>query len=96
MIESDTDRLSFFNPDEFGVLCVHSTSRFYGLFETTTIDYSGGITVVSTTSPLLLCRTNDVSGVEQEDTLRVGSTDYTITDIQDDGTGITTLSLHKV
>ena len=43
--------------------------------------------------PQFVCRTSDVSSAAKGDALVTGSVNYTIRDVIDDGTGMTTLML---
>ena len=43
--------------------------------------------------PQFVCRTSDVSSAAEGDALVTGSVNYTIRDVIDDGTGMTTLML---
>ena len=43
--------------------------------------------------PMVHCRSQDITGIDTDDTLTVGSVTYNITEIQDDGTGVTVLIL---
>ena len=49
--------------------------------------------VVVDADPQFVCRTSDVSSAAEGDALVTGSTNYTIRDVIDDGTGMTTLML---
>ena len=46
-------------------------------------------------APQALCRSSDISGVNNSCTLRISRTTYNVIDVQDDGTGFTTLILSK-
>lgn len=43
--------------------------------------------------PMVHCRSQDITGIDTDDTLTVGGVTYNITEIQDDGTGVTVLIL---
>ena len=43
--------------------------------------------------PQFVCRTSDVSSATEGDALVTGSVNYTIRDVIDDGTGMTTLMM---
>lgn len=60
-----------------------------------TIELLDGGVGVESTSPSILCRTSDISGVKHGDTLVISGTTYYITGVQPDGTGITRLMLSK-
>lgn len=51
----------------------------------------GGL--VESTGPICQARTADVEDVVQGSTITIDGTDYTVTGVQPDGTGVTTLQL---
>ena len=53
----------------------------------------GGRVGVTANDPQFVCRTSDVSSAPEGDALVTGSVNYTIRDVIDDGTGMTTLML---
>jgi len=102
MIESNADRLAFFNPEEFGVTATitssssGSESDVVGIFDSNYLNLDLGSSSVTTSDLQFMCRTMDVSAFTQGDTLVLNGTTYEITDVQEDGTGVTVLKLHKV
>jgi hypothetical protein len=102
MIESNVDRLAFFNPDEFGVGAILTSSssgsecEVVGIFDNQHLSLDLGAGTVSTSELQFMCRTSDVVGYTQGDKLDLDGVSYEITDVQADGTGITTLKLHRV
>lgn len=97
-VETADDRAVFLNTYEFGV-----TATFTGLSGAPTID---GIfddpsalanANVMSTDPFFRCRTADIpSGAGDGTRLQVNATDYTIRNLEPDGTGMTVLQLEKV
>ena len=61
--------------------------------EYTGFDLSGG--VVSTTGPAAYCKSEDLSATPKGDAFTIDGTDYTVQDIQPDGTGMTICMLKK-
>ena len=53
----------------------------------------GGRVGVTSGDPQFVCRTSDVSSAAEGDALVTGSVNYTIRDVIDDGTSMTTLML---
>ena len=53
----------------------------------------GGSVAVGSNDPRFVCRTSDVSSASSGDQLVVRSVTYTVRQVEDDGTGITTLIL---
>jgi hypothetical protein len=45
---------------------------------------------------MLICRSSDVTFVKQNDEVIVGNEVYQVSDIQPDGTGITTITLIRI
>lgn len=101
MIESNADRLTFFNPDEFGVGAILTSSssgserEVVGIFDNQHLSLDLGAGSVSTSELQFMCRTSDAVGFTQGDTLDMDGVVYEITDVQPDGTGITVLRLHR-
>lgn len=96
-VESELDRLGMVNPEEFGSVVTRpdSPGTFYGIFDSGHLQIDNAIAVISTVTPTLMCRTSDVADLEQDDELTVQGIAHTIADIQQDGTGMTLLVLHK-
>ena len=53
----------------------------------------GGRVGVTSSDPGFHCRTSDVSSAAEGDALVTGSSNYTVREVIDDGTGMTTLML---
>ena len=97
-IESAADRAAFFDTDEFGSAATWtpaggSATTVNGVFDSEYQEVAISQVGVALSQPRFVCRTADVSGAAEGDTLSVGATSYTIRVVQDDGTGITTLVL---
>lgn len=101
MIESNADKLAFFNTQEFGVTSkITSDSSgiecdVVGIFDNQYLNLDLGAGSVSTSELQFMCRTSDVSHVTQGDKLELDGVNYEITDLQNDGTGMTVLKLHR-
>jgi len=98
-VESDFDRLSFLNEEEFAVevtLYPNSDPRpINAVYDSGHIEIANGVSVISTAQPSLTTRTKDVNDVEQGDEILIEGRLHTVTDIQPDGTGMTMLMVHK-
>jgi Phage Head-Tail Attachment len=98
-VESESDRLSFFEIEEFGVSATitsgSSTRTVAGIFDNSHFEIDNGYQVVSTTQPQLLCRTADVTDVEQGATVVISGVNWKAIDLMPDGTGMTLIKLHK-
>lgn len=98
-VESDNDRLSFLAIEEFGVSATitsnSSTSSVVGIFDNGHYQIDNGYSVVTTTDPQFLCRDIDIVNVAQGDAVVISGQNWSIVDIMPDGTGMTTLKLHK-
>jgi hypothetical protein len=93
------DRLAFFNEFAQTVTLgdIEQSRSFKAIFDNkaNTVN-GGGVESWSTSEPQLLCRDEDIAGIEQLD--RITLTDgkrYQVSDTQPDGTGITRLFLHE-
>lgn len=98
-VEGDTERAIFFSSDDFGSAATYtpsggSASTINGIFDK---DYAlaaiGDGVGVGSNDPRFICRTSDVSSAANGDTIVVNSVTYTVRNVEDDGTGITTLEL---
>ena len=78
----------------FPSTCGGNGASFNGVFDNGDglVDPGGPVGVASG-DPQFVCRTSDVSSAAEGDSLVTGSVDYTIRDVIDDGTGMTTLML---
>jgi hypothetical protein len=92
-VESAEDRLSFLDPDEFGIAATVGTATVYGIFD----DAHEAIfdDEVGTTAPQFVCRTADVTSVVRGTSIVINSVTYKVTAVEPDGTGMTTLVLSK-
>ena len=101
MIESNADKLAFFNLNEFGVTSKITSnssggeSDVVGIFDSQFLSLDLGAGSVSTSELQFTCRTCDVSNYTQGDRLTLEGVGYEITDVQNDGTGMTVLKLHR-
>ena len=98
-VEGDSERALFFQTDDFATGATYtpsggSASTVNGVF---TKEYSladlGGVVGVGSNDPSFVCRTTDVSSAANGDAIVVNSVTYTVRNVEDDGTGITTLVL---
>ena len=98
-IESDTERAVLLSTSDFAQTATYtpsggSASTINGIFDNGDglVDLGGRVGVTAG-DPSFVCRTSDVSSAAEGDALVTGSTNYTIRDVIDDGTGMTTLVL---
>lgn len=98
-VESDQDRLEMLNVEEFGTsitVVLNSTqTEISGIYDDAHFEVDDGITIVSTSEPMVHVNTSDVTNVVQGTELRINGSTFSVSDIQPDGTGITLLRLHK-
>jgi hypothetical protein len=91
---------AFFDTDEFAtnVLLGSSGSEvtIQAIFDNSHFAIDDTNAVISTTQPMLTCKSADVASAKQGTRVVVNSTAYKVDDIQPDGTGITILTLHKL
>lgn len=99
--ESEADRLSFLDLGDFGVSVEIRPSS--GAPFTVQAVYDDEHLVVdqltesglSTSDPKILCRSSDVAAVEQDWVVVISGREFDVTDVQSDGTGMTSLELHR-
>lgn len=98
-IEGDTERAIFFSISDFADAGTYtpaggSAATVNGIFDK---DYAlsdlGGSVGISSNDPRFICLTSDVSSAANGDQIVVRSVTYIIRQVEDDGTGITTLAL---
>ena len=98
-VEADTERAVLLSTSDFGSVATYtpsggSGSSINGVFDNGDglVDIGGRVGVTAG-DPQFVCRTSDVASAAEGDALVTGSTNYTIRDVIDDGTGMTTLML---
>lgn len=99
MVETDSDRtLMMMDWGVNGALKRSGKLRktVKGIFDSayTEVDISGTVGFTSTT-PRFMCKTSDICGVEDADSLTIDKQEYFIRVVQPDGTGMTELILEK-
>lgn len=96
VLEDATDRATFFNTAEHGTTAVINSTNVDGVFDN---EYAEILDVTGST-PMFICTTADLDAiaptVDRSTTVAIDGVDYTIEDIQPDGTGMTMLILEKV
>ena len=97
MMSFDDDLLDMMDPSEFGVDAELEDGSFIrGILELNPIVLEDGQTVVSTNTQLLVCRTSDTHSITKGSVLEVEGVEYEVSDKRPDGTGITSLTVHKL
>ena len=98
-VESDTERAVLFSTSDFGQVATYtpsggSGSSINGIFDNGDglVDIGGRVGVTAG-DPQFVCRTSDDSSAAEGDALVTGSVNYTVRDVIDDGTGMSTLVL---
>lgn len=91
-VETADDRAIYLA--DFGVTVTYSGGSFVGIFDNayTDVDAGGGV-AISMVDPRLSCRTADVTGVSEGDTITIGGNSYIVRVKMPDGTGMTELML---
>jgi hypothetical protein len=88
------DLTAFFDVDEMGTLVTKSdTNTFVAIFDNQALikDVMSG--QVINTNPKGVCSSDDLSGLKQDDSLMISDTQYFITSILPDGTGVSEFEL---
>lgn len=92
-----TDTEDFFDLDDFAEQVTLNGRRVKAIFDTPRVQYQEGFAQVVGNTPQLTVQTADVTRakVEVGAPVIVRKTSYTVSDVNDDSTGITVLYLHK-
>jgi len=91
-VETSLDRLKILN--DFGEDVITSSKTIKGIFDNPHENLSaGGEVPFSIQECYVVVRTADVTDVGQGSTLTILENTYAVTDVQPDGTGMTTLML---
>jgi len=77
---------------DFGLPAIVDGATVDGIFDN---QFATALGFTAGAAPILVCKTEDVSTVEQEAPVTIGSTGYTVTGVEPDGTGLTLLRLSK-
>jgi hypothetical protein len=93
MVEDDFDRQSLLS--DFGIYVSINDNRVLAIFDQPHKLYSDVLDLSGSYS-MLICRSSDVTFVKQNDEVIVGNEVYQVSDIQPDGTGITTITLIRI
>jgi len=93
-----SDLSDFFDTDEFGISVIVSVGTVFestinGIFDNEYFEVDTGQANISSSVPMLMCRTLDVDDVIYGHKVTIDNNDYKVRDIQPDGTGITNLIL---
>lgn len=80
---------AFLSTDDFAVTATLGASTFSVIFDRAHLESLG----ISTTQPVLVAKTSDVSSATRGTSITVNGTAYTVMDNQPDGTGMSTLIL---
>jgi len=100
-VESDADRASLFDADEFGVAATVTIGAadpvtVNGVFENEFVGVETGAGVpVEMTRPVFTCAASDVTGIAHGDTVVIDTTSRTVRGIEPDGTGVVRLILKE-
>lgn len=91
-VETSLDRLTYLN--DFGEDVITSSKTIKGIFDNPHENlFAGGEVPFSIQECYVVVRTSDVKDVGQGSTLTILDSTYSVTDVQADGTGMTTLML---
>jgi hypothetical protein len=89
-LESDADRLSYLQA--FGEQITVNTQTLWAVPDNAYIDV---LDIAAGTRPQAIVRTADVPSIASGQTVVMQGTQYSVAEIQPDGTGMTTLILQK-
>lgn len=94
MIDDTSD---FFDLDDFAEAATLNGKSAAVIFDRPRFSYQEGFSQVVSNSPQVTCQTSDVilANVVQGSTVVFRNRNYTVTDVDDNGAGISILSLHE-
>ncbi len=95
VLESSADLAGYFDTDANGsaatITINGSASSINVIFNKEFFEIAGSEVGVESSTPVIYCRSSDVTNVEQGDTILVDSITYNIVKVEPDNTGITVL-----
>jgi len=93
-VETDSDRAEML--EDFGITATINATHdsVVGIFDKNFQSFDNDLTLSGTT-PMILCRSIDVSDLINGDTLRINNITYTVRDTEPDGTGMTQVILKR-
>lgn len=95
-VESASDRLNFFDDDDFGVSAKVGAKVLYGILENEYYAVDVGGFDVESNQPRFTCRTADLPTITLgTTTCTISTTAYVIVSNEPDGTGISVLRLRE-
>ena len=90
------DLLAILNVQEFAVAVTYNGATINGVFDNETVPVeAGGFVPVHQEQPRLTCRTADVAGIADDQTMVISGVTYKIRAWIHDGTGVTVVQLEK-
>jgi hypothetical protein len=91
------DTADFFNTDDFAEFATVNGRRMRVIFDKTPVQYAEGFAQITANTPQLTVQTADLTkaSVVAGQSVVVRRVNYTIAEIEDDGTGISTVFLHE-
>lgn len=92
---SETD--IFFDLDDFAEIVQVNSQSIKAIFDRPAMTYQEGYATIATRVPQLTVQTVDLenANVVQGSTVTVRNQQYSVAEVEDDGTGISTVFLHK-
>lgn len=93
MVEDELDRISLLS--DFGIYVYIADNQVLSIFSQPHKSYTD-VLELSGSYPTLLCRTSDVLFVKQGDEVLISNEVYSVSDIQQDGTGFTTITIIRI
>ena len=87
----------FFNTNDFAEYVVLNGKKIKAIFDRSITEHTDGFTFIKGYKPQIVCQSTDVvkSGALQGSGCVVRKLNYTVTEIEPDGTGITTVTLFQ-
>ena len=93
VMDMSADNLDMLNADEFGSVVVFNGNIISGIYDAAYYELIGGDGSVESTTPAVICRSADVTGIKHQDLVNIDGTDYYVVGVKPDGTGMTEIAL---
>lgn len=90
------DTSDFFNTDDFAEFATVNNRRIKVIFDAQRVTYNTGYADISSVTPTITVQSVDIKNVIQGHSVKLRNRNYTVNEVENDGTGIAVIYLHEV